>query len=47
MSGSNRRKGVNPLPKARLTYLAVMACLILAQFGGALLASLGMSDGDI
>lgn len=38
---------MNLLPKARLTYLAVMACLVFAQFGGALLRSLGMSDGDI
>jgi hypothetical protein len=46
MSASSRRKGVNPLPKARLIYLAVMACLVFAYLG-AFLGSLGMSDGDI
>jgi hypothetical protein len=37
---------VNPLSKARLVYLAVIACLLLAYFGAFLQYSLGMSDGD-
>jgi hypothetical protein len=50
MSASKRRRGVNPLPKARLVYLAVIACLLLASLGALVSSvgrSLGMSDGDI
>jgi hypothetical protein len=46
MSASSGRKGVNPLLKARLIYLAVIACLVFAYVGGIALRSLGMSDGD-
>ena len=42
---------MNPLPKARLVYLAVIACLVFAYLGAfvslAGILSLGMSDGDI
>jgi hypothetical protein len=50
MSGSRRRRGVYPLPKARLIYLAVIACLVFAYLGAFAASfgrSLGMSDGDI
>ena len=37
---------MNPLPKARLIYLAVIACLVLAYVAAAMQLSLGMSDGN-
>jgi hypothetical protein len=42
---------VNPVPKARVVYLAVLACLVFAYLGAfasfAGWLSLGMSDGNI
>jgi hypothetical protein len=49
MSGSRGMREVKTVAKARLVYLAVIACLLFAYFG-ALVSfvglSLGMSDGD-